>query len=148
MRYALLSILLCGVAFASEPRPIVEIAHQIATSDMTTSEWEAYTKSIERKYADWLKDEHPSDSFGAYLNTKFLEIAPSARGGDIPALKKVVYFMALYVHFGELPPKFLRDLSREDLQELEYLAADFSWEKLSEKVKENAHRYDEKKKKK
>lgn len=148
MRYALLLLaLLFGAAFANEPRPIVEIAYQIATEDMTAEEWQSYTKSIERKYADWLKDEHPSDSFGSFLNTKFLEIAPSARGGDVPALKKVVYFMALYAHFGELPPKFLRELSREDLQELEYLAADFSWEKLSEKVRENAHRYDEKKKK-
>jgi hypothetical protein len=136
MLAALSSAILAGEA--STPRTISDIAYDIARKQMSQAEWDKYCKDTEARFRTWVNDHDGSGDLGNYLNEKLLEIAPAARGGDVPALKRLVPFIALYHHFKEQPPERLASISQKYITELEELAADFTWEKLSASVKRHA----------
>lgn len=137
---ALFVLLVAAQALGGEPAPeLTETAYKIATKQMDAIEWESYVMAAKKKYDEWAK-EHDGD-MGNFLNEKFLEIAPAARGGKIEHLKKLVYWMALYKYFEEPTPHYLKDVSDKHKQQVADIVSNFSWEKLSDMVKGASKEY-------
>lgn len=122
------------------PPELTDTAYEIAMKEMAPDEWDQYVLATKKKYDSWAA-EHENASFGRFLNDKFMEMAPSARGGKIPNLKKLMYWLALYKYFDEPPPGHIREVSDKHKWQFHELSKDFSWEKLSNLVSKAEKEY-------
>ena len=142
---AALFVLLCACAPAlAKARRVAAIAYDITRKDMDEKQWKSYVRRQRSWYEDWVND-NPSGSFKRFLDDKLLQIALGVPKGKIKTLKKFVYWLAMYKHFGEPAPSYIRNIADKNRQDLDNLLEDFSWERASKLVRKKSKGYDEEK---
>jgi hypothetical protein len=122
----------CAVDAAA--RDIEDIAYEIAQKEMKPGDWAKYVKSAKSRYETWSND-NDGGSVKRYLDDKLVEQAPSALGGEIKNVKKMVFWVALYKEFGEPAHSRLRELAVTYEADLDDLMSNFSWEKAASIIK-------------
>jgi len=131
-----------------EARTFQQIAYDITIKDLKPEEWNKFCKKAKDRYEQWSKDNQGSGDLNQFLNDKLLEIAPSVKGGKIEALKKFVYWLALYQQYNQLPPEYIREVKPEYRDQLDTLLQNFQWETLANMIKDNVKKYEDEKAKK
>ena len=112
---------------------------------MKPEEWKTFLKKTQSRFETWEHDNQTGD-MNQFLNDKLLEIAPSVKGGDVKALKKFVFWLALYYEFKQLPPSYIREVKPEYRKEIDQFMSDLNWERAAEIIKDNVKKYDEEQK--
>jgi hypothetical protein len=128
------ALFLLGGGAAAQALEIAEVAHEIALKEMKPAEWSSYVATHRRKYQTW-SESNNDGSIKRYLDDKLVEIAPGALKGNVNALKKLVFWVALYKEFDEPPHRQLDEVAATHEKELEDLLKDFSWEKAAASIK-------------
>lgn len=129
-------LLLAGAAsspFAAELN-LPEMAHAIATKDLTPEGWEAFLRDAGKNFETWAAQKQ-SNNRERFLNDKLMDIFPRARSGDVTALKRMIYWLALYKEYKFDAPWFIRLVARRHGDDFKDLLENFSWERFAEKVK-------------
>jgi len=142
---ALLALAFCAASRAQDDEPIpdlVQAAYDIARKDLSDEDWKKYIRKTDSSYETWQNDT-PDGDLNRYLNDKLIEIAPSVRNGEIKALKRAMYWLALYKHYECQPPWYVRDVATQYRRALNALLRDFSWERASELIKREGKGYEE-----
>lgn len=129
-------LLLAGAApapFAAELN-LPEMAYTIATKDLTPEGWEAWLRDADKNFETW-SVQNQSTNRERFLNDKLMDIFPRARSGDVTALKRFMYWLALYKEYKFDAPWFIRLVARRHGEDFKELLENFSWERFAEKVK-------------
>jgi len=142
----ILGICLTGMGYAQDDvKSFQEIAYDVAQKEMKPEEWKTFLKKTQSRFETWEHDNQTGD-MNQFLNDKLLEIAPSVKGGDVKALKKFVFWLALYYEFKQLPPSYIREVKPEYRKEIDQFMSDLNWERAAEIIKDNVKKYDEEQK--
>lgn len=112
-------------------------ALKITLKDMGKEKWAHYARSVSQQYNTWQQD-NPSGDLKRFLDDRLLVRALWVPSGEIKGLKKFMYWLALYGHFREPMPSYMRKLSQKHRQHFEALFSDFSWERFSAMVTSKA----------
>ncbi|MCK6474748.1 MAG: hypothetical protein L6R28_23760 [Planctomycetes bacterium] len=136
MRHFVAVLLLAGAAtapFAADLN-LPEMAYTIATKDLTAEGWEAWLRDADKNFETWSVQKQ-STNRERFLNDKLMDIFPRARSGDVTALKRFIYWLALYKQYQFDAPWFIRLVARRHGDDFKDLLENFSWERFAEKVK-------------
>lgn len=136
MRLFVAVLLLAGGAYApfAAELNLPEMAHAIATKDLGPDGWEAWLRDADKNFEAWSAQKQ-STSRERFLNDKLMDIFPRARTGETTALKRFIYWLALYKQYQFDAPWFIRLVARRHGDDFKDLLDDFSWERFAEKVK-------------
>jgi hypothetical protein len=111
---------------------ITSLAYREARRDMTAGQWNQHLRFHIGMFRAWSRGRSTYEqNWSAYLNSHALNYAKAARHGDIPALKRLAYFLALYVQFRAAPHPYIHRFSEKYQSEIQSLWMNFSWERLS-----------------
>jgi len=121
-------------AWQAGARDIVDIAFELKDKEMKADEWQKFVKTTKSKYESWVND-YQDGNLKRYLDDKLLEIAPSVMGGNVKALKKMTFWVALYREFDEPPPGYLAEVATKYQKDLDEALKDFTWERAAEMIK-------------
>ena len=131
----------CVLAFCAaaplhgaDVRDMVEIAYDLMQKEMKPDEWKSYVKNANSRFESWCHD-YPDGDIKRYLDDKLLELAPSVLSGSVKALKRMVFWVALYKEYKEPAPAYIREISEKYRKDMDEELANFSWERAAEKIK-------------
>jgi hypothetical protein len=126
---------------ALQAQDIAQVAYDLTQKDMKPEEFREHVRKATVYFQRWSQD-FPDGSMKRFLDDKLLAIAPSVTGGDVKALKKLVYWASLYKEFQEPMPAYIRDIATRYERELEAELKDFSWERIANKIKNRKQEFD------
>lgn len=125
----------------------MERAYQLAQKDQKPEDWKKFIKKTREHFETWSND-NPSGNLNRFLDDKLLPIAMNVPKGEVKTLKKFIYWLALYKEFDAQPPWYIREIANDNRQDVEDLHKDFSWERMSEIIKQRSKEMPEEKKRK
>jgi hypothetical protein len=138
----LTALCLMTLCFAVRATDLADAAHQITRKEMKAEEYKKYVSDTKKKFETWSTD-NGDGSMKRYLDDKLVEIAPGAMNGNVKALKKLVFWIALYKEFGEPAHSQVGEVSINYQEDIEGLLKDFSWEKAAAAIKERKKKHDQ-----
>jgi hypothetical protein len=127
-------------------RDMSDVAYDFATK-FAPDEYKQFKKKSLERYKEWEQDNQTS-SFKRFLDAKLLEVIPAIiskkNKNSEKNIKKICFWLALYVDFREPIPKYLEKATPDIIEEFDALATkDFTWEKLADFSRKLADRHKE-----
>ncbi|HYG75292.1 MAG TPA: hypothetical protein VEK08_09850 [Planctomycetota bacterium] len=145
MQRFMLCLLIVGtfaVPASASSKEVSEIAYEIARKEMSEANWKSHVRKARQNFETWSNDNNDG-SMKRYLDDKLVQIAPAALSGDVKDLKRLVFWIALYVEFGEQQHSRLQEVALTHGEDFEEVLADFSWERAAQKIKMRKKKADE-----
>gem|GEM_PF-4178478 len=106
------------------------IAYEITQKDMSQSQWNGYVQKANSAYTEWCND-NPSGDRKKFLDSRLLQMAPGFLSGNVPEVKKAVYWISLYREYNEPLPSYVnKDMDRYSVLLTEAMK-NFSWERAA-----------------
>ena len=116
---------------------LLTLANNVSRQDMGEGAWASYVRKISAAGDD---DSSGNFDMNKYLNTELMNIGMAAKSDDIQSIKKVVYWVGLYLEFKAQPPSYVYKLAKVEEADIDDITANFSWERLAQMIKDKAHK--------
>lgn len=123
-----------------DPNDAARVAREVVATFMSDADFKAKAAEIKRKYERW-KEEYRED-MDRYFNDRIIPVALGATSGKVDKLKEGALFLAYYYEFRQPVPSLVSDFVKDNLDSLNRIFGEFTWERGAAYVKAKQWRKD------
>lgn len=121
------------------PLNIALVCRELITKDMGEAGWKSFKDKAQNRFDEWAFEYNIFDK-KRFLDDKLLTLAPKITSGKGDALREFCAWLAMYDHYQEQLPRYIRDIREEDKEWISNTIANFDWNTAAQQVKEKAAR--------